>query len=126
MKRIPNDLIPNCYKFSKQAYEGKITIADAREKIHTELGINYGAAKDYYLYYSYLMTGEKPTWLLNSFTLEYFLKNILEDYNNAYEQKHRTLRYFKELITKFEKGKIGSKKSMNAIYEKYIKLLNNA
>ena len=121
--KIPNEVIPDCYKFSKQAFEGKITPNEARQKIHEELDINYGSARDYFLYYSYLITGEKPTWGLNTYTTNYFLKNILEDYKNDIEQKKKTLFNFKKLIEKFEGEKVGSKKSMRAIYEKYIELV---
>ena len=116
--KIPNEVISDCYKYSKQAFEGKITPNDARQKIHEELNINFGSAKDYYLYFNYLMTGNKPTWGLNKYTLEYFIKKIHDDYEK--EQFEKTLFYFKKLIEKFEGDKVGSKKSMRAIYEKYI------
>ena len=121
--KIPNDVIPDCYTYAKQAFEGKITANDARQKIHDELNINYGSARDYYLYYSYLITGKKPTWGLNTYTTKYFLENILVDNKNDVEQKRKTLFHFKKLIEKFEKGKVGSKKSMNIIYEKYSVLI---
>lgn len=117
--KIPNEVIPDCYKFSKQAFEGKITKEEARLKIHKELDLNFGSARDYFLYYSYLINGEKPTWSLNLFTLEYFLQNILMDYKNDSEQQKRTLLYFKKLIEKLEGSKVGSRKSMRLIYEKY-------
>ena len=85
--------------------------------------MNFGSARDYYLYYSYLITGEKPTWSLNLFTLDFFLENILKDYNEEKKQKKKTLLHFKKLIEKFEGQKVGSKKSMRAIYEKYNKLV---
>ena len=119
--KIPNEAIPECYKYAKQAFDGKITFGDARQKIHEELKINFGSARDYYLYYNYLITGEKPTWGLNLFTMEYFLKKILEDENNDSEQRKNSLFYFKALINKLEGEKIGSKKGLNVIYEKYRK-----
>ena len=119
--KIPNEVITDCYKYSKQAFEGKITPNDARQKIHEELKINFGSAKDYYLYFNYLMTGNRPTWSLNKFTLDYFLRNILEDYKDS-EQMKKSLFHFKKLIEKFEGDKVGTKKSMRAIYEKYLKL----
>lgn len=121
--RIPNKVIPDCYKFSKQAFEGKITKEVARLKIHQELGIKFSSARDYYLYYNYLITGEKPTWSLNLFTLEYFLEHILIDNNDNIEQKKKSLLYFKKLLEKFEGEKVGSRKSMRAIYEKYSKTI---
>ena len=121
--KIPNSAIPKCYYYSKAAFKGKITSTEARKKIHETLGINFGSARDYYLYYNYLMTGIKPTWSLNKFTTEYFLKSILEDKNNSSEQKKNTLENFKKLIVKLEGEKVGSKKSMRNIYQNYSKFV---
>ncbi len=121
--KIPNAVIPDCYKYAKQAFDGKITVDDARQKIHEQLNINFGSARDYYLYFNYLITGEKPTWILNKFTLEYFLEHILKDNKDNLEQKKKTLLNFKKLIEKFEGEKVGSKKAMRAIYEKYSKTI---
>jgi|GEM_PF-2297994 len=123
--KIPNEVIPYCYKFSKKAFEGKITKEIARLKIHEELGIKFSSARDYYLYYNYLITGEKPTWSLNVFTLEYFLEHILIDNKDNIEQKKKSLLHFKKLIEKFEGEKKGSRKSMRAIYEKFNQLVLN-
>ena len=120
--KIPNEAIPDCYKYAKQAFDGKITMGDARQKIHEELNITYGSARDYYLYYSYLITGQRPTWGLNNYTMEFFLNEILDDDNNDVEQKKNSLRHFKALIKKLEGEKVGSRKGLNVIYEKYRKL----
>jgi hypothetical protein len=120
--KIPNEVIPDCYKYAKQAFEGKISPSEARQKIHEELNINFGSARDYYLYYSYLLTGNKPTWPLNNYTLGYFLKHILKDYNDDIEQKKRTLLHFKKLIEKFEAQKGITMVAMRKIYEECLKL----
>ncbi len=120
---IPNEAIPDCYKYAKEAFEGNITPEEARQKINENLSINFGSARDYFLYYSYLMTGIKPTWDLNKFTFEYFLKAIIENKENSIEQKRNSVYNFKKLIEKLERQRIGSKKSMNIIYEKYSKLV---
>ena len=117
--KIPNDKIPQCYKYAKQAYEGVILPSDANQKIHVELNINQRSAKDYYLYFRYLMTGEKPTWKLNNYTMEYFLSNILKDYSDK-EQKEKTIINFTKLIEKYEGDNVGSQRGMRIIYEKYI------
>ena len=123
MKKIPNEVIPDCYKYSKQAFEGKITPLEARQKIHDELKINYGSARDYFLYYNYLITGTRPTWGLNTFTTNYFLEHILNDGEISNDQKKRTMLHFKKLIEKFEGGKVGCKKSMRVIYEKFVEFV---
>lgn len=30
--KIPNEAIPDCYKYAKRALDGKITVGDARKK----------------------------------------------------------------------------------------------
>ena len=119
--KIPDTAIPECYKYAKQAFEGAITPNEARQRIHEELNINFGSARDYYLYYSYLITGDKPTWALNKFTLEHFLKTILKENEGNHEQKKKSLLHFKKLIEKLEGTNNGSKKSMRVIYDKYSK-----
>lgn len=47
--KIPNEAIPICYEYAKEAFDGKITPEEARQKIHEELSINFGSAKDYFL-----------------------------------------------------------------------------
>lgn len=121
--KIPNEAIPICYKYAKEAFDGKITPEAARQKIHEELSINFGSAKDYFLLYRYLITGTNPTWALNNFTFEYFLKSIIQNEGNSIEQKKNSLYNFKKLIEKLEGSKTGSKKLMNVIYEQYSKLV---
>ena len=67
------------------------------------------------------MTGEGSIWSLSSFTQNYFLESIYKDYGK--EQLKKSLHTFMCLIKKYEGEKIGSKKSMRSIYEKYSKLI---
>ncbi len=120
---IPNEAIPDCYKFSKEAFENKLKSKDAAEKIHSKHQLKLSSSKDYFNYFKVLITGSGSCRSLSKFTQEYFLNNILEDYKNDNEQKKKTLLHFKKLIEKFEGDKVGSKKSMRVIYEKYIKLV---
>jgi len=119
--KIPNEVIPDCYNYAKQSFEGKITPNEARKKIHEELNINFGSAKDYSKLFKILMTDEGSIWSLNCFTLDYFIKNISKDYGK--EQLKMTLKTFMRLIKSYEGTKVGSKKSMRAIYEKYSKTI---
>lgn len=118
--KIPHSAIPDCYKYAKEAFEGKITPVDATMKINEKQGIEVGSAKDYFYFLKYLITGEGSCRILNLYTQEYFIKRIRNDYDK--EQFTKSLNHFKKLIEKFEKDKVGSKKSMWKIYEKYSKL----
>ena len=116
--KIPNDVIPDCYKFSKEAFENNLKSKDAAEKIRAKHQLKLSSSKDYFNYFKVLMTGSGSCRSLSVFTQEYFLKRILEDYGK--EQMEKSLLHFKKLIEKFEGDKVGSKNSMRAIYEKYL------
>jgi hypothetical protein len=117
--KIPENVIPYTYKESKRVFENKLSVKEAAENIHKNCGVKITSSIDYAYYFRYLMTGNGSCRGLSKFTQEYFLKNILEDYKNDNEQKKKTLLHFKKLIEKFEGEKVGSKKSMRVIYEKY-------
>ena len=119
--KIPNEAIPDCYKYSKQAYEGKITADEATQKIHKIHGVKLGSAKDYPILFKILITGEGSMWSLSSYCYDCFIENIHKDYGT--EQMKKSLDTFMRLIKKFEGGNVGSKKSMRVIYEKYKKLV---
>jgi hypothetical protein len=121
--KIPENVIPYTYKESKRVFENKLSVKEAAENIHKNYGVKITSSIDYAYYFRYLITGNGSCRSLSKFTQEYFLKNILEDYKNDNEQKKKTLLHFKKLIEKFEGEKVGSKKSMRVIYEKYIKLV---
>ena len=121
--KIPENIIPYTFKESKRVFENNLPVKEAAENIHKNCGVKITSAIDYAYYFRYLMTGNGSCRSLSKFTQEYFLKNILEDYKNDNEQKKKTLLHFKKLIEKFEGEKVGSKKSMRVIYEKYIKLV---
>lgn len=118
--KIPKTAIPDCYKYAKVAYEEKMTADEATMKIHEIQGIKVGSAKDYPKLFKVLMTGEGSIWSLSSFTYDYFLDNIFKDYGK--EQLGKSLKTFMGLIKKYEGGKVGSKKKMRLVYEKWTPL----
>ena len=119
--KIPNEVIPDCYKYSKLAFEGKTTADDAAQKIHKLHDVKLGSAKDYPLLFKILMTGEGSMWNLSSYCQEYFIKKIYEDYGK--EQLKKSLITYMRLIKKYEGENLGSKKLMRTIYEKYKKFV---
>lgn len=118
---IPNEAIPDCYKYAKDAFEGKISPEDATMKIHLKHDIKIGSAKDYPKLFKVLMTGEGSIWSLSDYCHDFFLKTIFEDYGKV--QLKKSLSYFKVLIEKYEKQTGTLKKSKRAIYDKYNQLL---
>lgn len=119
--KIPYTAIPQTYIESKKVFENKTTVEDAIKRLHANQYINKNSAKDYINYFKYLMTGSGSCRSLNKFTQEFYLKSIYEDYGK--EQLKKSLVAFMKLIVKFEDKKVGSKKSMRAIYEKYNQLV---
>jgi hypothetical protein len=119
--KIPNEAIPDCYKYSKEAFEGKITPEDARLKIHEKHGIKIGSAKDYPKLFKVLISGEGTIWSLSNYCHDYFINRIYIDYGK--NQLKKTLKVFMFLIEKYEKQTGSIKKSKRAIYEKYSKLI---
>ena len=118
--KISEHSIPDCYKYSKQAFEGRITENDATMKIHEKQDIKVGSAKDYPKLFKVLMTGEGTIWSLSSFTYGYFLESIYKDYGK--DQLGKSLNTFMSLIKKYEGDNVGSKKKMRLVYEKWIQL----
>ena len=116
--KITENLIPYTYKESKRVFENDLSVKEAAENMNKNCGININSSADYYYYFKYLKTGEGSCRILSSFTQEFYLKTMYDEYGR--EQLKKSLRYFKQLIEKFEGDKVGSKKSMWAIYSKYI------
>lgn len=119
--KIPNEVIPDAYKYAKQAFDENLLSNDFSNKLLSKHNIKMSSSKDYFYFYNYLMTGLGSCRILSSYTQEYFLKRIYEDYGK--EQLQKCLKAFILLIAKFEGEKVGSKKSMRAIYDKYKKLV---
>lgn len=118
---IAHQHIPYTYQESKRVFENDLTIKEATENINKQCAIKVTSAKDYVYYFKYLMTGEGSCRILNKFTQRYYLEKIFQDY--GIEQKQKSLKNFKKLIDKFEGEKVGSKKSMNLIYDEFLKLV---
>ena len=119
--KIPNEVIPDCYKYSKQAFEGKLTADEAAQKIHNLHDVKLGSAKDYPILLKILITGEGSMWNLSSYCQEYFIRKIYEDYGK--EQLKKSLNAYMRLIKKYEGDNVGSKKLMRRIYEKYLEFV---
>jgi len=118
--RIPETAIPYTYKESKRVYENKTTAKEAITSLHVNQNINLNSARDYINYFNYLMKGVGSCRSLSSFTQEYYLKKIYDDYGK--DQLKKSLKAFMKLTEKLEEDKVGSKKSMRAIYNTYSQL----
>ncbi|HEY0046917.1 MAG TPA: hypothetical protein VGB44_09440 [Flavobacterium sp.] len=120
--KIAEEHIPYTYKESKRIYEQGLSTKEAAENIFNTCGIKIGSAKDYPYYFRYLMTGSGSCRSLSSFTQEYYLKHILNDYGR--DQLEKSLKFFITLIIKFERKNNLPKKAMRQIYEKYFEMLH--
>lgn len=109
--------IPFTYEESKRVFENDLSIKEAAENINKKCDIKVTSATDYGYYFRYLMTGEGSCRSLSKFTQGFYLEKIYKDYDK--EQFKKSLLHFKKLIEKFEGEKVGSKKAMRTIYEKY-------
>jgi hypothetical protein len=116
--KIEENLIPYTYQESKRVFENKLSAKEASENINLNCGIKITSSMDYYYYFKFLMTGEGSCRVLSKFTQEYYLAEIEKDYGK--EQLKKSLKAFYQLVEKLEKGNGSTKKSMRAIYEKYI------
>lgn len=119
--KISEKHIPFTYQESKRVFVLNLSIKEAAENINKKCGIKITSATDYGYYFRYLITGEGSCRSLSKFAQEFYIKKICEDYDE--KQFKKSLHHFKKLIEKFEGEKVGSKKSMRAIYEKYVALI---
>lgn len=119
--KIPEKHIQYTYQESKRIFENDLSIKEGAENINKKCDIKVTSATDYGYYFRYLMTGEGSCRSLSKFTQGFYLEKILEEY--GVEQMKMSLNHFKKLIEKFEGEKVGSKKAMRAIYEKYSKTI---
>ena len=74
--KIPNEAIPDCYAFSKQAFEGKITANDAAQLIHEKHGIELNSAISYPYCFKVLITSIGSCSSISSYALNYFFERI--------------------------------------------------
>lgn len=116
--KISEELIPYTYQESKRVFDNELSVKEAAENIHKNCSIKINSCADYYYYFKYLITGEGSCRSLSKFTQEYYLEHIEKDFGK--EQLKKSLQAFYELIEKFQAGNGSTKKSMRAIYDKYI------
>lgn len=119
--RIPENVIPYTYQESKRVFENNFPIKEAAENINKKYGIKITSCSDYCYYFRYLITSDGSCRILSSYTQEYYLKRIHEDYGK--EQLAKSLNAFLQLIEKFEKQNNSIKPSMRKIYNKYLKFV---
>lgn len=119
--KISEELIPFTYQESKRVLENELSSKEAAENIHMKCGIKINSCADYYYYFKYLMTGEGSCRMLSTFTQNYYLEKIYEEYDK--EQFKKSLDAFYNLIVKFEKQNNSNKKSMRLIYNDFSKLV---
>ena len=117
--KIAEHHIPYTYQESKRVFEDNLTVKEAADNIHKNCDIKINSCSDYVYYFRYLMTGMGSCRLLNSYTQDYYLKEIKKDYDK--KQFTKSLEAFYKLLRRFEEQNNSNKKSMRSIHEKYTK-----
>ena len=97
--KISNEMVERVYEYSKMVYEKKITLAEAKERVNMETGMNQGSAQNHIIDFKCMMNGERYTRTINLYATEYFFKKIYEDYgckllNNAIVATKKHIDYY--------------------------------
>ena len=92
------------YKLAVEVWNGTTTEAEARNKLHTELGMNSGSASDLIRNFSQMMRGETYHRTLNHETTRYYFENIWSDFGEQYlalaiQATKNHLKYYMHLAT---------------------------
>ena len=63
--KISNEMVERVYEYSKMVYEKKITLAEAKERVNMETGMNQGSAQNHIIDFKCMMNGERYTRTIN-------------------------------------------------------------
>ncbi len=81
--KIPNELTPLAYDFSKKVYESKLTLREGKEQLSVDGRMNINSAADYIQNFRCMLEGKKFTRTLNAYSMEYYFDNIYKDYGSS-------------------------------------------
>ena len=116
--KIPNELAPIAYDFSKKVYEGKLTLKDAKEQLAINDRININSANDYIQNFRCMLEGKKFTRTLNAYSMEFYFDNIYKDYGSSSLLK--ALNALRLHIEYYEAKQNTIMHKMRDIYAKYL------
>ncbi len=80
MAKMTNEQIEACYELGKQAYEEKISIKEAADRLVNKYRMNKNSAGMYIQFFLYKMEGKAFAPSINQDALKYYLENVLHDF----------------------------------------------
>ena len=100
--KIPNELAPLAYEFSKKVFEGKLTFKEGQQQLVGDNRMNSNSAADYINNYRCMVEGKRFTRTNNAFSIEYYVENIYKDYgpsglSNALAALQLHVEYYEDL-----------------------------
>lgn len=116
--KIPKELTPIAYEFSKKVFEGKLTFKEGQQQLVGNNRMNPNSAADYINNFRCMIEGKRFTRTNNAYSMEYFFDNIFKDYGSA--GLSNALTALKLHIEYYEGIQKVVMKSMRNIYEKYL------
>lgn len=116
--KIPDELLPQIYKVSKEVYEGKFTLSEGARSLRDNLNMNFGSAKIYIIDFGYLMNGKTFKRTVNAYSMEYLLKRIKDEYGVS--QLKIALPALQRHIHYYEETHNITMNRLRGVYRKYI------
>ena len=124
MSQITDEMIKYVYEFSKDVYNGKISINNAAKKLSEEYSMNERSARDYANNYQCMRNGDIYKRTMNTRATKYFLDNIYQEDGQS-ELEKALISVFGHLDY-YESLGHGKLNGIRRIYEQYSKLISDA
>lgn len=122
MGKITDKQIYKAYEIGKEIYLNKMSLSEGTE-ILKNLGMKKSSSLDYIYAYSNLAQGKLFTRTMNSFGINYYLEQILNE--KGVNGLKTALRAFYQHIEYYEEVSGASVKKGREIYDKYYELVRN-
>lgn len=108
------------YQIAKQIFEKQISRKDGIEILNIDHNMNKNSAGDYVYNFKCMMEGRKFSRISNSFTVTYYMDQILKDFG---KEKLKNAVTALKLHVEYYQNKTGvTQHSMHRIIEKYTNL----
>ena len=124
MSQITDEMIKYVYEFSKDVYNGKISINNAAKKLSEEYSMNESSARDYINNYQCMRYGDIYKRTMNTRATKYFLDNIYQE--DGQSELEKALISVLSHLNYYESLRHVKLNEIRQIYEQYSKLINDA
>ncbi len=118
--KIPEELLPEIYKVSKQVYEGEMKLTEGAQMLSELHNLNNGSARIYILVFKSLMEGKKFKRTLNAYSMFFLLQNIKYEYGT--DQLKHALPALQKHIHYYEATHNMTMHKLRAVYKKYLEI----